>query len=438
MTSKSNKPHRGRNSKYDSDEDVSSDDDSDDDEPLDFRRRDCVGSIKATGIAALLVPAVRQDLLFFLLDEITTLKRKKAATLSETPADNTRRTTRERLLATSLYYEPTLAQFIHTLDPTNKATTPTSSSSFASRPGTGNTSTGNTTHPHPHAGGPGRTATAATTDAPHNTKNSAIVKYLLHRLKVALSSPDALDDLLLSFQELLGDPRLSNADKGDTDDDEEEEEDPAALSEEDDSANALSPGSVPGGMPRYVERKSVLGLFLRRVCLMSSRMVRWQRVATTCGNVVVSVRGGQCFFCISQCFFIIISDGRFFCCCCCVVVLLCCFFWFLFWAPQLFDGLSMLYDTMLQYNQKGMYDKMTTTIFGTQATPQKPNKTTTRTTTTSSSSSSSSNVPRVPTFFSGSTHDNNDDDGALPKVRTKNQAMQSELWYYDWCTVDTR
>ena len=91
----------------------------------------------------------------------------------------------------------------------------------------------------------------------------------------------------------------------------------------------------------------------------------------------------------------------------------------------------MLYDTMLQYNQKGMYDKMTTTIFGTQATPQKPNKTNTRTT-------SSSNVPRVPTFFSGSTHDNNDDDGALPKVRTKNQAMQGEVWYYDWCTVDTR
>ena len=275
MTGKPNKHHRGRNSKFDSDEDVSSDDDSDDDEALDFRRRDCVGSIKATGIAALLVPSVRQDLLFFLLDEITTLKRKKAAALSKTPADNTRRTTRERLLATSLYYEPTLSQFIRTLDPNTKATTPTSTSTFLSRPGTSNTTTGNTTA---HAGGPGSTANAAFTDDPHNTKNSAIVKYLLHRLKVALSSPDALDDLLLSFQELLGDPRLSSADKGDSDDDDDEEA-PDALSEEDDSANALSPGSVPGGMPRYVERKSVLGLFLRRVCLMSSRMVRWKRVA---------------------------------------------------------------------------------------------------------------------------------------------------------------
>ena len=90
---------------------------------------------------------------------------------------------------------------------------------------------------------------------------------------------------------------------------------------------------------------------------------------------------------------------------------------------------------MLQYNQKDMYDKMTTTIFGTQATPQKPNKTTSRI--SSSSSNNNSNVPRVSTFFSGSTHDNNDDDGALPKVRTKHQAVQWELWYYYWGTVDT-
>ena len=88
-----------------------------------------------------------------------------------------------------------------------------------------------------------------------------------------------------------------------------EEDDPEALSDDDGSANARLPGSVPGGMPRYVERKSVLGLFLRRVCLESSRM--------------------------------------------------------------LFDGLSELYDTMLLYNHKDMYTTLTRSVFGTHSTPQK-------------------------------------------------------------------
>ena len=279
-------------SKNHSDDDDDDFSDSEEEEEVYFRKRDLVRSVKATGIAPSLVPAARRDLLLFLLDEITLLKKKRqlSSSVAEAPggggssSNRNRRsgrgsrfenrsnstmpvvvtTTRERLLSTTLYWEPTLPQFIASLHP-----------------------------------------------------QSPFVTYLLHRLKVALSSPDDLDDLMTSFSELLGDPRIRKARRGGEgeESDGSDQSDPSALSDEDDSAEARIPETVPGGMPRYIEKKSVLGLFLRRVTLESSRM--------------------------------------------------------------LFDGLSALYDQMTEYTHGSdeiLNHLLKPTAYGTRSTPQKKKK----------------------------------------------------------------
>jgi hypothetical protein len=255
-----------------------------------IRRKECVDSIKATGIGHLLTPTFRKKLLLFLIDEITTLKRRKmesgkisftsSSSSSSSFSSNFTPSATQHLLHTPMYYEPTLPQLIEILNPTNNTVLSNvlGGGSIGSRNNNGNNN-----------GGLGE-------------GGNGVIQYLLHRLKRSLASPDDLDNLLLSFKELLGDPRHPRAppEEDDDDDDYEPEEDPGALSDVDESVHCRSSSSVPGGVPRYVERKSIVGVFLRRLNLKSSRM--------------------------------------------------------------LFDGLSKLYDDMLCYNNKEMYVKMTRNI----------------------------------------------------------------------------
>ena len=103
-----------------------SDSEDEEDEELDDRRRDCVSSIKATGIGPLLVPAARRDLLLHLLDQVTSVKTKKQAATSVGPGSVP--STRETLLSTCIYYEPTLPQLIETLNPGSSSSSSNSNS----------------------------------------------------------------------------------------------------------------------------------------------------------------------------------------------------------------------------------------------------------------------------------------------------------------------
>jgi len=290
-------PKRSQNDDNDlhGDGDAVEDDDDEEEEELDLRRRGCVSSVRATRCAPFLSPASRRTLLFWLLDEVTTLKQRAQHAIGgngssrsssgssggNTSGSSNKRSvattsTHDQLLATSIYYEPSLQQFIASIPPLS----PSESRSVT-----------------------------------HRRRRRPFAQYLLHRLKTAMESPDGLEDLLTSFQELIGDPRTNNQSR-DGGSELSDESDPDALSDEDDSASSRHANSVAGGMPRYVERKSVLGLYLRRIKLETSRM--------------------------------------------------------------LFDGLSMLYDEMIGYMKSGEVDDIYEALmrpvqFGTASTPQKRN-----------------------------------------------------------------
>ena len=135
------------------------------DTPTDERRKECKASVQSTKIAPFLIPSARRELLLWLLDKVTTLKTK---TTNESTISGQ---TCERLLSTPIYYEPTLPQLLSSI--------PIPNVDLQSTPGSRNTAnTARRKRPFAH--------------------------YLLHRLKTALASPNALDDLLLSFNELLG------------------------------------------------------------------------------------------------------------------------------------------------------------------------------------------------------------------------------------------
>ena len=132
------------------------------DTPTDERRKECKASVQSTKIAPFLIPSARRELLLWLLDKVTTLKTK---TTNESTISGQ---TCERLLSTPIYYEPTLPQLLSSI--------PIPNVDLQSTPGSRNTA----------------------------RRKRPFAHYLLHRLKTALASPNALDDLLLSFNELLG------------------------------------------------------------------------------------------------------------------------------------------------------------------------------------------------------------------------------------------